>query len=273
MADKLQKRVEQGKEHVSQKAHSQLLAAQISGEAAEGLMLLGAVQAGLNISKSVSARAVRVLQSFLDAKGYESFGHESLTDFLNNSPFSPMTKNQYYDRLEILEREGDATFDLLNQMRIPVAVRKQIGDGNIKLEGDKIIIGNEEIPVTETKRVKAVLRALADESAQKARTIERGKTEVTKLKKKLDEAKRSGATAGSPYEQALLTLLGAFDALITQAESLSDEEREEKLSNTLQQIASQRLRLEEAFGFDSRKNGNHKLPISTETMESLTDAL
>ena len=269
---KTQSAAENGKELVTQKAQESLTVARISEEAADALKLLGAVQAGLNISKSVSARSIRALQSFLDSEGYKVLGHDNLTDFLNNSPHSPMTKNQYYDRLEILDREGDATFDLLNQMRIPVAVRKQIGDGNIKLEGDKIIIGTEEIPVSDTKKVKEIVRTLVDETATQKRTIERGKNEVTKFKKKLDTAKQSGATAGSPFEQALLTLLGAFNLLITEVEKLSEEEREEKLSIVLAQIANQRLRLEEAFGFDSRKNG-HNLPLPIETLDSLSNAL
>ncbi|MBD0370301.1 MAG: hypothetical protein ICV60_05660 [Pyrinomonadaceae bacterium] len=265
--------VERGKEIVAVKASEKLASVQLTEEAAEGLKLLGAVQAGLNIGKSVSARSIRVLQSFLDAEGYKVLGHDSLKDFLDNSPHSPMSKNQYYDRLEILKREGDATFDLLNQMRIPVAARKQIGNGNIKIEGDKIIIGEEEIPVSDTKRVKAVVQELVNEVATNKHTIERGESEVKKYKKKLDDAKRSGATAGSPFDLALLTLLGAFNQLITEVETLSDEEREEKLQIALPQIANQRLRLEEAFGFNGRSNGNHKFPVTGETIDEIGDEM
>jgi hypothetical protein len=242
--------ITRGKELVEQRAQNQLGASMLSEEQADGLKLLGAVQAGLNISRSVSARSVRVLQSFIEAKGYEALGYDNLTDFLNESPHSPLTKNQYYDRIEVLDKEGDATFDLLNNLRIPVSARKLLSASQIVIEGDLITIGEESFAASDTKRVKETLRGLAQELATSRETIQKGEKEVAKLKKKVDQAKESASHQPAPYEQALLNLLGSFTALRAELEKLTPEERQQKCDYTLDQIANQRLLLEEAFGFN-----------------------
>jgi hypothetical protein len=258
---------------VAAKAHAHLASNQITDQMADGLKLLGAVQAGLNISKSVSARSIRVLQDFLEAKGYEAFGHESLTDFLNNSPHSPMSKSQYYDRLEILDKEGDTTFDLLNNLRIPVAARKLLGNGQVRIEGDLITIGEESFQASDRSRVKQAIQSLAEQVDTSKEIIKKGEKEVQKWKKKADQASQSGASSSS-YDHALLNLLGAFAALIMEVEKLSEDQREEKLHVTLPQIANQRLRLEEAFQLsNSNGHGKRSLLIPEAVMDGLAEDL
>jgi hypothetical protein len=265
--------IEQGKETVALQASSHLAASQLTDQMVEGLKLLGAVQAGLNISRSVSARLVRVLQEFIEAKAYEAFGRDTLTDFLNNSPHSPMSKNQYYERLEILDKEGDATFGLLNNLRIPVSARKLLSDGTVRIEGDVIRIGDETIPVSDGSRVKDVIRTLAEATAEQKQTIVRSQKEVTKLKKELDTAKQSGATGNSPFEHALLNLLGAFTALISEVEKLPADEIEDVRSTMFIQLTNQRLRLEEAFGMAAPHGNGNGFHLSDERMDEISDAL
>ena len=237
--------------------------------------LLGAIRATQNLGRHISAQSFRALILFRDEKGHEALGFERFDDFLNNHPDAPMTKHQFYERLSALEREGDAAFDLLNSLKIPASLRKQIGDGQIKIQGEMVIVGVEdkevEIPINDRARVTEVLRELASTSATQRRTIERGQKEVTSLKKKLDTAKQSGTSGISPFNQAAATLLGAFTALTAEAEKLPEDQREEKLNSILPLIATQRMRLEEAFGF-KRSNGHH-LPITDATLDTISDAL
>ncbi len=240
--------------------------------------LLGAIRATQNLGRHISSQSFRALMLFRDEKGHEALGFERFDDFLNNHPDAPMTKHQFYERLSALEREGDAAFDLLNSLRIPIAARKQIGNGQVRIEGETVVVGLEDkevaIPISDRAKVTEVLRELAAKTAEQRRTIERGKTEVTKLKKKLDTAKQSGATGNSPFDHALLNLLGAFTALISEVENLSPDEIEERRSTMFIQLTNQRLRLEEAFGLKApNSNGNGKLHISDSVMDDISDAL
>lgn len=205
---------------------------------AEALLLLGGIRAANHIAASLSANTMRALRQFAELKGFEAFGFTRMDDFLQQHPKSPMTKDQYYARLKALEMEGDDTFDLLNSLRIPLSARKALQKGEIAIEGNEVLVGEERIPLTETNRIKNVLKQVADKVSEQQRTIERGKDEIKRLKKERDEAASEAASFGpratmdfeSAVSQSYLTILSAFTELETNLKQLPASRRQEYIA-------------------------------------------
>ena len=236
MAKTVKAKIEQVKDQAASQAlavHNQTLTGELRVTA---LMLLGGIHTANSIARSISAHAMRALKHFAESKGYEEFGFSRMDDFLNKYEKSPMTKDQYYDRLKVLEIEGDLTFDLLNDLKVPLSARKALKKGEVAIEGNDVLVGEERIPLTETSRIKNVLKQVADKVSEQQRTIERGKDEIKRLKKERDEAEANAIPAAratmdfdSAASQAYLTILSAFTELETTIKQMPASRRAEYL--------------------------------------------
>jgi hypothetical protein len=222
----------------------------------DALQLLGAIRATQTLGRSISAQSFRALMKFRDEGGHVALGFERFDDFLNNFPTSPMSKHQFYDRLKAIESEGDDLFDLLNTLRIPIQTRKEIGEGQIRMDGETLILGTGdravEVPMGDRRAVADVIRNLTEKTtkqakqlAEQAEKIKSGEKENKTLKKSADYVM---ALRSHPFDQALMNLIGSFAALSLEAEKLSPAELEEKRDNALLQIATQRIHFERACG-------------------------
>ena len=115
-----------------------------------------------------------------------------------------MKKSVYYDRLSALEAEGDGTYNLLNNLGVPLSKRKLLTDGTVQVEGDMLVVGAERIPLHDRHRVVEAIRTLADETTRQAKKIEKGTEENKKLKRERDDLKKAGSGAAlSEYDAAL----------------------------------------------------------------------
>lgn len=204
---------------------------------------LGAIKAAAVIGSHLSSAAFREFERFVednDGEAWQALGHKSLVEFLGSDD-SPMTKHEYYNRKNAIQREGDAAFDLLNALDISLRRRKLLGEGEIRVEENEVFVGENCIPITDRAQVRSLIatlvesRSTAQETVEKqTRIIEKGKKDVEKWKRKADEATRTGGpSAGSAHGQALITLVGAYanlrDAVIAfneAAEPGSDEDKE-----------------------------------------------
>jgi len=254
MGKNLNDEIANGKEAIAKKATAKLETSQEQRRAIQAAELLGGIKTANAIARAfadtVTSQSFRALQQFRDTKAYEAYGFTRFDDFLNDSDFSPMTKHEFYNREALIEKEGDQVFDVLNGLQLSLKARKQLGTGSLKIEGNEVVIGDERIPVSDSARVKEVIKNLAEKTSEQARTIERGKKELTSVKKERDTYK-SGAkfqAGGTPFEQAQLSLLAAFHSLTSEARKLPDEQLEAVRHNTLALISEQRTQLEEALG-------------------------
>jgi hypothetical protein len=238
-----------------------LEAAHKQSSMSDALQLLGAIRATQTLGLSISAQSFRALIRFRDEKGHEALSFSRFDDFLENFPTSPMSKSQFYERLNAIEREGDDMFDLLNSMKIPLSTRKQLREGLIRVEGEIIVLGENDkevqIPLNDSRAVAGVLRDLAEKTAaqlkqiaKQSETIKKGKEELKAKQQQLDQ---SASYAQPPYERALFNLIGAFTVLRNELEGLPAHERKQKRDYTLKQIADQRLLLEELFNIKAPK--------------------
>lgn len=234
----------------------------------DALFMLGGLGAINRLSEKLAAQTIRALEAFGEAKGYESLGYQTMVEFLDQCPHSPLTKHQFYDRKAALEIEGDAAYDLLNSLGVPLSKRRLLTEGVVSIDGDTITVGLESARIDDRARITEIIRTLASKTAEQTRTIERGKKEHDNLKRKLDDAKKSAVLLDSqahPFGQALLASIGALARLTTEARALDPDESLQLRGRAMELLAQQRRELEEAFRFDG-------LPVITDEKTTITDA-
>jgi hypothetical protein len=173
-------------------------------------LLQGARELARGLDKLVSAQVVNALDQFQKEERYKLFGHLTFVEFLNQSAYSPMKKDEYYDRKALLEKEGESTYDALNALNLPVYRRKALPPGAVRVEGEFVVLGGEDgeerIPITEGKRLKQVLKALTDANVAKEEAL-------TAAQKKLERSEKAKADAEAEVEELHTRLNEAGDPL------------------------------------------------------------
>ena len=182
---------------------------------------LGALKAGFSIGRSLSLGAFLNFRKFVDDASYEALGYTTAVEFLNSGD-SPMTKSQYYERLSALAREGEPVFDLLNSMQITLKNRKLLNKGEIRIEGDDVIVGQEEseerVPIGDRLAVKTLIATLVEEKTKSQIKIQSQDQQLKKQEKQLKKGqedfeklkRKAGQASDTPHLQALLLVRGAY---------------------------------------------------------------
>ncbi|QQS33525.1 MAG: hypothetical protein IPM50_02775 [Acidobacteriota bacterium] len=227
----------------------------------DALFFLGRIKQNDHIAQAVasnlSAQSIRALEHFQQERMYESFGYSTFVDFLEKSEWSPMTKRQYYDRLNTLRELGDEVFDLLTSAGISVRAQKLIGKGDITISEGKLLIGDQEVSIDNSGVIKQVLVEFVDEMrakdtkiktleqtvTERDTTIEKGRDEINDLRRALDHEAES-----SPYERALMNAIKAMITLTGEIKELDADERGERAEPDLKTLAEQWFQARDAYG-------------------------
>jgi hypothetical protein len=261
------------KDRIAQDAIEQTAAAQGEVRREEALMFLGGIGAVNKLAEKLSSQAIRALEAFGESKGHEALGYETFANFLNESPYAPMKKSAYYNHLNALTSEGDATYDLLNHIGVSLSKRKLLSEGAVMLDGDTLVVGEARVPINDRRRIVEAVKTLVETTQQQARKIEKGTEDNKKLKKKINEQKQAGNGAAlSEYDSALITVLGALANLKSLAYELTDPQRLEKREYTFERIAEARLELEEALGV-SAPSTNGDFDLAADEIDDLADTM
>lgn len=216
------------------------------------MFVLGGVAIANKVATSLNSEAIKALITFQEQKMHEALGFDRFVEFLDQSEYSPLTKAQFYERKAILEKEGDALFDLLTELGMSIRKRKLLGKGNIELVGDKLIVhdGDEvtEISISDRSTILAAITSLADANAEKSIKLDRQKEKIDKydgkvreLYDEIDQVKASKAAeiGQDPHSLALAQLCFAFAALREAAAELPLIDRAGRRDNVLEIIANQ----------------------------------
>lgn len=192
---------------------------------------------------------------------YEALGYSNFVEFLNDSEYAPMTKAQFYERKAIFDKEGGPVFDLLNSMGIPTRHRKLLGKGNVWIDGDNLVVKQDDsettIEITDTLRLKEALIALADANADKSAKLDKQTAAITahdeKTRELYDEIDRVRASRAAdvnqdPHSLAIVNLTFAYRALVESVEAMNDIEREQFAPRDFELIAARNADLAAAFG-------------------------
>jgi len=225
----------------------------------EAFMAIGMIAAVPAIVKSINAhlgsKHILALREFQERKLYKGFGHDNFADFLTNSPHSPMTKNQYFDRLNLMLKEGEETYDLLNELGVSNRDRKRLPPASVRIVGDEILVNDHAVPIGNNSEAKAVVndlirnwseaernsKQLVEEKEQTAAQVEKLKQRISQGQEEFDELRRSmdAASEGTPYERALTKAVGALINLALEANKATIIERDKRGKSDLQSLWEQ----------------------------------
>lgn len=266
-SNKVQNIRDQARDQVAEAEWAEGLESRERQRVARHAQSLGAIKAVAVLGHHLSSTAFREFQRFVednDGEAWKALGYKSLVDFLGSND-SPMTKHEYYNRREAITKEGDRVFDLLNALDVSLRGRKLLGEGEIRVEEEEVVVGENRIPMADRAQVRSLIatlvesRSTAQDTIEKqSRVIERGKKDVEKYKRRATEAERRGGgpTAGTPHGQALLTLVGAYtnlrDEVIAFSEAIEpsgdgDKELHEFHKSVVETIGKCYVELSDAF--------------------------
>lgn len=229
--------------------------------------IVGGVKVSRSLVENLSAQTMRAMKRIEEDKLYRAAGFPDFASFLA-SPNSPMTKNQYYDRLKLLENEGSEMFDLLNGIGLANSIRKQLKKAELQIEGDELVIGDDRVALSDTPTLKAVLNDIAHERERTHKKLSKHEAEIKELKTKLVETVKaakgkSGKEAGTPFGQALLMALVALDELAKEVGELDQDELKLKQDNCLNRLGEKTRQIMEAFKLQTqplKRKGKKDLP-------------
>lgn len=222
MSDKLSKKIRQVEDDHAEAVEKAIQTNHDKDTYARSLLLLGGIRAVDRITQNLSSQVMTAMITFQQEDMHESLGYNRFADFLDDSEYSPMSKNEFYKRKDIFEKEGSELYDAFNSMKIPLSTRKllaQSNGGEISIEGDKIIIGETEVATTETDVIKEVVKSLANEIRSANANADKQKSQVEKLNNQIKEGveqyeildrKYQSLSEGSPLDRAQSQLVNSF---------------------------------------------------------------
>jgi hypothetical protein len=217
--------------------------------------MIGAHKAVSQIAASLGAQSIRALEMVRDTKYYLAADFDTFDKFLDQHPDSPMSYEAFRRRSNLLNNEGDIAFDLLNSLNVPLSQRKLLA-GQIEVTENQIKIGDDTVRLDDGPRIVELISKLHKKDQEQQRTIERGKKDVEKLKRRADEAEKRAIIAnpdGTETGQAYLTAAGALARLREILEGASDEEKQVMREPIFNLLSTNHLELSVALGVIKRE--------------------
>lgn len=213
--------------------------------------LMGGIRAVNRVAENLSAQTMAALIEFQKEDLHEIYGFSRFVDFLEESEYSPMSKNEFYKRKDIFEAEGLKLYDAFNEAKIPLSTRKLLLEKNdipIYVDGDNLIVGETETPISNNSEIKQLVQDLAAEIRHskdalkiKEKKIETLQTQVETGQEDYNELQRAfdGANQGTPYQQALVKAVGALVQLAVVANQTPIVEKSIRGVDDLQALMAQ----------------------------------
>lgn len=215
---------------------------------------VGAAKLANQIVSSLGSQSLHALERIRDEKLYLGAGFETFAEFLDKHPDSPMGHDAFRRRINLLKSEGEFAFDLLNSLNVPINTRKLLA-GGIAIDGDEIEIAGVKCSLTDTARVKEIIKDLADKTAELQRTTKRQGKQLAQGQKDFDELKKRVIHAnpdGTETGQAILTAAGSLARLRETLEAAPDEEKLAVKESIFTLLRNSQLELSGALGVITR---------------------
>ena len=228
---------------------------------AETMFFLGRVKQighdARSVATALSAQEIRALEHFQEQKMFIPLGYSTFVDFLDKSEYSPMSKRQYYERRELMNAHGDEIYDLLTSVGISVRAQKMLGNGELSIEGDKLVAGDVQIDIANSGLIKQVLGEMFDDkrelekklateqkkNADNQQVIDRGIRENEELTRNID-AMRSK----NPHDMAVAVLISDALELTEAIGQLPDQRKAPLGQDTLPLLNTVMQRIRAAYG-------------------------
>jgi hypothetical protein len=250
---------------------------QLKQQLSELWQIVGGTKLANRIASALSAQTIHAIERIKVERLYAAAGHDTFEDFLDHDPQSPMRYDTYRRRARLLEDEGDVVFDLLNSLAIPFEPRKLLAS-EIKVDGNQITIGDTSARLDDNVRIVELITTLHKKNQEQARTIDRGKKDVDKHKRRADEAEKRVINInpeGTDSGKALLTAAGALSLLRETLAEASDEERAALREPVLELLRNNHLDLSAALGVitsaDAKRGRSDLNGLSDEDVSDLME--
>lgn len=177
---------------------------------ANALMMLGGIRVADKIGKSIASQVMNAMVTFQREELYRNFGYSNFVEFLENSEFSPMSKNQFYARKALFEAEGEDLFNLMEEVGVSVRTRRLLSAGAydaISIEGDEITVGDEKANLANMRLVKTLIESFAKDNAALRNEAERKGEQLEKLETKVIDLSDQISRIKNPTEKTEATRL------------------------------------------------------------------
>ena len=218
--------------------------------------MLGAAKYASYIQGQAKSDIVRFLILVRDEKRYLDFGMQNFDDFLE-SEFSQLTRPTFYRELDLYNNEGEQ-YDLFNEWKIPARVRKQLTSGDISIDGDEVVVGEERVSITQGGSIKAILEQLVKEKIAATKTADEAvdKLERTERRLKAEQSTVDDLRAAidrfnekTPFQIAFGDLFAAASILADfVANELDPEDRERRAEQDCKALEVILNDVKEAYG-------------------------
>ncbi len=152
--------------------------------------IVGATKLANRLVESLGAQAVHAIEQVRDQKLYIPAGYETIRDFLDRDPESPMSYDQFNRRTKLLESEGDVIFDLLNSLNVPLKDRKMLA-GQIEIDGNEIRIGDTCVRKDDEAAILNLITTQHAKLLEQQRTNDRLTKKIKKGEEDFEKLKRS----------------------------------------------------------------------------------
>jgi hypothetical protein len=232
----------------------QLIRAQAGEQEQEFWRFLGALGFAERLTISLSAQTLHALNHIKLNKTYLRGGYQTFDDFLDHDPHSPMKSEAFRRRWNLLQGEGDETFNLLNSLKVPLETRKLLA-GEIEITDDGIKIGGVETKLNDNDRIVELISKLHGKTLEQQRTIERKDRKLEQGEKDFEALKRRAIMAnpdGTETGQAILTAAGSLARLREILEAAPDEEKLAVRESIFSLLSNSQLELSVALGIVTR---------------------
>lgn len=261
MKESLKKNIDRVKDEHAEQEFQALLKNADESAIRDTIFILGQIKHNDRIANAfhanLSAQSIRALETVQKLKRHEVMGYATFEQLLTESPYSPMSKRQYYDRLALLRKHGDEIYDLLTSIGISVRAQKQLGNGELCIKNNSLYIGDKEVEIADAGLVKEVLSELFDEkrklqieSEKKDKAIDTLHTSLKKGEKEYEELRRNfdAAFDVTPFQRQLMRAVQGLSLLTETVGQLSDEEKKRRGDGDMKLLAGLWFRVREAYG-------------------------
>lgn len=224
----------------------------------QAAMIMGGIRAVDRVAKGISSQAMVATIRFQDDKLHEEFGFDRFADFLDKSPYSPMTKHEFYKRKEVFDSEGEQTFDALNAINISLTTRKALVAGGVEMfvDGDELVIADQRVPVTDRHAVKQLVDAFHDvlterdaREAQKDKKIEEQKFQLDRGQEDYNELERNlvAMRQGDPHDRGVADAVFALLEVTRLTGQMPDAKKAERGPYAIKALWDAMLQVRKAY--------------------------
>lgn len=206
-----------------------------------------------NLAEMFAAEAIRGLEQIEEQELFLYMGFDTFTDLLQ-SDHCFIGKSAYYERRELLHKEGEQLYDVFNGLEISLRKRKLLGKGSLEIDENDLIFTEtgERVALTDRKRLLEILAIAVDANVEKTAKIEKGEADFNRERERRlaleDGLVATNGSAIPDLDKAHMVASGAVAALADEISRLDARDAQQYLDGPMNLLAIQYQRVQDELG-------------------------